>query len=238
LLITVCSWLALAQIAAHQERTDSAVIAGGWFVAASLCCAGIVTGIVIIVRRVWRRLRAGSRRDAERRLEVALRMARVLQLGLLAGRQITPLTVWGLVLQRGETAHLDLPADFQPAAGAPTQSGRVIATDRRLLCEVADGWGSLWFGAVVGFYPDIDNQTVVVDLASRQRVHLTGGTALLIAVYVSFRLYGDEGLLNHPALQSLDRVVSPPTASAMSCYRQQPQGVKRPGWRVTSPTDR
>jgi hypothetical protein len=95
---------------------------------------------------------------------------------------LEPLTVWGLVLRRSETAYFDLTGFHSRLVEAPhgqqgwsgPQPVRIIATSQRMLCDTGTTWRSLWYDDVIGFYPDLDNGAVVLDLDHTAPVKLTG----------------------------------------------------------------
>lgn len=200
LLAAVASWLGIVAIAEYGH-TDGMAGLGAFPLFAIL-----VAGLVLAARngwRIWRRFRGRpTRREAV--IGQAWNTARILAAGLAAHKRLTPLTVWGLILERDETAHLDLHANYRRAGTAQQPFDvRVILTDQRLLCEAATEWQSFWYEHVTGFYPDLDHWAVTLDFADTAPLQLSGMTAPTIAVYLTERLYGPEGLATHPALERL-----------------------------------
>lgn len=80
---------------------------------------------------------------------------------------------------------------------------RVIATDRRLICLVYGQWMSFDHGAVTAFYPEIENQSMVLEFETACPLALFGPTVPLLTVYTTARIHGRDALRTHPALAAL-----------------------------------
>ncbi|MCD0452453.1 hypothetical protein LO762_25170 [Actinocorallia sp. API 0066] len=193
-----------------------------------------------------------EQRHNEGQLTVAhqhgLSEGRKLTATLLAGGQPVPLTVWGLVLEPGEVAHLDLKANyaryysqnttyqhvvglfvghpgFVAAGVALTEFGnsarrrqaefeamerwrdqqftRVIATDRRLICQVFGKWLSFYYSAATAFYPEPAGASLVFEFSDTSPMVLFGPEVPLLVAYTTARVHGPESLRTHPALAPL-----------------------------------
>jgi hypothetical protein len=79
----------------------------------------------------------------------------------------------------------------------------MIATSQRVLCDTGTTWRSLWYDHVTGFYPDLDDRAVVLDLDHTAPVKLTGRLAPTLTVYLTAQLHGPQSLRTHPQLQPL-----------------------------------
>ena len=220
LLFAVCAWGVVIWVAeydtahpeAHAAKDDLIAIAG----AAALALT--VVGLVLAVRNV-RRTRAAiqqERHDAlarqryESECSAGWRAAQALAAQLLAGQRPEPLTVWGLVLHRGETAYLDVTAEYSRLL--PTQSGyeawtdprpvRIIATDQGLHCDMPR-WTSIWYGDITGFYPELDRWHVTLDIEGARPVRLDGPITPVMAVYLAAVLHGHTQLHRHPGIAKI-----------------------------------
>jgi hypothetical protein len=178
-----------------------------------------VAGVSLAVRNAWRDSTTIRRRVRQHRAwrryaddcAAGLRSAQTLAARILAGRPLDPLTVWGLVLRRGEAAYFDLTgfhsrlteATHGQQAWSEPQPVRIIATSQRMLCDTGTRWRSLWYDDVTGFYPDLDNRAVVLDLDHTAPVKLTGSLAPTLTVYLTAQLHGPQSLRTHPQLQAL-----------------------------------
>jgi hypothetical protein len=132
--------------------------------------------------------------------------ARALADGLASGQTPTPRTIWGLNLNPGEQAQLDLhvryarlhsqaPADI---AWPEVRSVRVIATDQRLMCELGGRWLSFCYSAATACYPEPAKWSVTFDFSEAQRYQPS-----LLAVHGVWAIQGAEALLAHPTLAAL-----------------------------------
>ena len=220
LVIAGCAWGVVIGVAEYEtshsgiRTTTGSVIAIAGAVALVLAGASVLLGI----RNAWRNSRTirhrGRQKQGRQRYAddcvAGLRTAQALAAQILAGRPLAPLTVWGLVLRPGETAYFDLTGFHSRLVLAPhgkpvwsqSQPARVIATDRRMLCDTGT-WRSVWYDDVTGFYPDIDNCAVVLDFENTGPVKLAGPLAPTVIVYLTAQLYGPESLRTHPQLQAL-----------------------------------
>jgi hypothetical protein len=208
LLFAICAWGIVIWVAeqdathleAHAAKDDLVAIAG----AAALALT--IVGLALTVRNAWR-TRSAIRQErhaelAQQRYEAecaaGLRNAQSLATQLLAGHRPEPLTVWGLVLRPGETARFDLTADYSRLismngheAWTEPQNVRVIATDRRLLCDTGR-WLSFWYHDITGFYPDLRCWSVVMDFDDTAPMALRGADTPVITVCAAERLYGPD----------------------------------------------
>ena len=158
----------------------------------------------------WRRRRNPSTSPAR---TPAADQARALALGL-AGLVPLPTvdpTAIGLVLEPGEcayriasawTSHRDTGRWTRPV------QSRVVVTDRRLMVGLPlSGVASLWWGSLVGFYPDLARSCVVLDYGDGYPRSLSGPDVASVAVVGVARIYGVTALADHAALEPLrDRV--------------------------------
>ena len=110
----------------------------------------------------------------------------------------------GIALEPGETAHratwLWLSMRFGSTWTVPEWC-QVLVTDRRLVCRLPDrGLACLWWGAVVGFEPDLVRGSVLLDFGDGRPRALAGPSIALVAVAGATAIYGVEALARHPAL--------------------------------------
>jgi len=81
---------------------------------------------------------------------------------------------------------------------------QVLVTDRRLVCRPPDrALASFWWGAVVGFEPDLVGGSVVLDFGDGRPRGLAGPTIALVAVAGTASIHGLGALVRHPALLPL-----------------------------------
>jgi hypothetical protein len=168
----------------------------------------------------WRRARSRhghytKKETAERNRQMVQQRswdaARALAAGLASGQIPTPLTIWGLVLNPGEQAHLDLHVSYARLHGqAPAdvawqeqQTVRVIATDQRLVCEVGGRWLNFYYAAATAYYPEPEKWSVTFDFPDTSPLRLSGINASLLAVHSVWAIQGAEALLAHPTLAAL-----------------------------------
>lgn len=84
------------------------------------------------------------------------------------------------------------------------QQVRVIVTDRRLLCQRADGvWLSFYYRGAHALYPEAGNWSLVLDYPETSPVRFGGWGAPIAAVAAVWALYGKDGLRDHPGLAPL-----------------------------------
>jgi hypothetical protein len=207
-------------VASYEQAHHNDLAAGGAVIAlvGGLALIGTVGAAVVAVHNAWRTRDAIKRerwaevvRTACQREYVAgLHGARSLALDLVGGRSLDPITVWGPVLRRSETAHLDLtigvsrPITLSTGDYAWTCAvlAQVIVSDRRLLMN-AERWQSIWYEDVVGFYPDLGEGRLILDTARAGPVQLNGPASALVAVYVAAVLYGPQAICRHPLIAPL-----------------------------------
>lgn len=122
----------------------------------------------------------------------------------------------GLVLERGEIGRRMAGLWLRMRQGGVWCEPRwtqVLITDRRLLVRLDTGeLISLWWGALVGFEPDLERGHVVLDFGDGHPRLLSGPAVALVAVAGVARLYGPEALLAHPALEPLRHLQDPVAA--------------------------
>lgn len=84
------------------------------------------------------------------------------------------------------------------------QQVRVIVTDRRLLCQRADGqWLSFYYSAATALYPEPAVWSLVMDFPETSPLRLGGWGAPVAAVAAVWSVYGADGLRDHPGLAPL-----------------------------------
>jgi hypothetical protein len=86
--------------------------------------AAFLTGLFLLIRAAWRAFRAkrgwqtkheramAANADARKQAEAAWHEARVLATRLREGAELPTLSFWGVILEPGETAHLDLTGHY------------------------------------------------------------------------------------------------------------------------------
>lgn len=215
------AWGVTIWVAGHEGADHGMAVRGGGAVIAVAGVLALVVSLAALVvaarngRRCWRQGRAARRAELrrmeqERSYVTALAQARSLAEGIVAGKSLTPLTVWGLVLRPAETAYLDLCVGLSHLRMLPTGQctwtppvqAQLIASDQRLLVGT-DRWLSMRYDAIAGFYPDLGRGQLTLDVDGGQPLLLTGLASAVVAVYVAAILYGREGMRRHPALASL-----------------------------------
>ena len=88
---------------------------------------------------------------------------------------------------------------------------RAVVTDQRLLLRRASGeLVSFWWSTVVGLEVDLAQQRIVLDFGDGHPCGLSGPHVALPAVMAIARVYGAEGLIRHPSLESLRAPVVTP----------------------------
>lgn len=129
-------------------------------------------------------------------------LALALELGGLRPMSVIETMPLGIVLEPGETAHrlvglwLSIRVDGVWAVPEPCQ---VVITDRRLLVRLLSGdLVSLWWGAVVGFWPDLTAGCVVIDFGDGMSRALLGPAVGSVAVAGVIHLFGIDALIGRP----------------------------------------
>lgn len=126
--------------------------------------------------------------------------------GLRPARTLDP-TSLGVVLAPGEKAYrvMELWLSQLVAGGwsAPT-TRPVIVTDARLIVRMPPGrLESLWWRSLVGFQPDLDRCSLVLDYGDGCPRSLSGPAIPAVTVIGVASLYGVEALASHTALAGL-----------------------------------
>lgn len=128
--------------------------------------------------------------------------ALALELAGLRPMTVTETMPLGIALEPGETAHrlvglwLSIRVDGVWTVPEPCQ---VVITDRRLLVRLLSGdLVSMWWGAVVGFWPDLTAGYVVIDFGDGMARALRGPAIGCVAVAGMIRLYGVDALIGRP----------------------------------------
>jgi hypothetical protein len=84
------------------------------------------------------------------------------------------------------------------------QRVRVLVTDQRLLCQLADGrWLSFYYQAATAIYPEPENWSLVIDFPETAPLRLDGLGIPLAAVATVWAVDGPDGVRTHPALANL-----------------------------------
>lgn len=87
------------------------------------------------------------------------------------------------------------------------QAARVVVTDRRILCLVAQrGWLSFYYRGATSFHPDIENWTFVMDFDDTSALRLQGYHAPAAAIAAVRHLRGADGVAVDPDLSKLETV--------------------------------
>jgi hypothetical protein len=87
---------------------------------------------------------------------------------------------------------------------SPASWSQVLISDHRLLVRLSGGeLVSLWWGSLVGFEVNLDEDFVILDFGDGRPRALSGSGVALVAVAGVARLYGVEALTTHPALEPL-----------------------------------
>ena len=98
------------------------------------------------------------------------------------------------------------------------QHTRLLVTEFGLVCECQGQWLRFDYAAITGFYPDLVNYGVGLDFDTCAPLALTGPAMPFLAVYLTFQLYGHDGLLRHPGLEPLRAKLPAPPVPAISPY--------------------
>jgi hypothetical protein len=222
IVVAVCAWAASIWVGAyldvhrHGHGTRDVLVA----LTGLMALVSMVGGVVLAVRNGWRTrksLKLQRRDELIRRQHEAVyadgwQQGRLLARELINGRRLEPLTVWGLVLRPSETAYLDVPVDVAElddhSADEPDwrvgHAAQLIATNQRLVINTGR-WLSVWYRNIVGYYPELDQWSVSMDIEGQAAIRLTGPLAPVIAVYLTALLYGRARLASHPEIAKLIR---------------------------------
>jgi hypothetical protein len=86
-----------------------------------------------------------------------------------------------------------------------SQRLHVLATNQRLLCEVAgQGWLSFYYQAMSAIYPEAEKWTLVCQFdGGAAPLMLTGPSVPALCTVVVAATHGSEGVRSHPGLQAL-----------------------------------
>lgn len=90
------------------------------------------------------------------------------------------------------------------------QHTRVLVTEQRLICECGGRWLNFDYSAVSGFYPELMSYGLVLDFSNSEPLALSGPPAPFLTVFLTFVLYGMDGLQRHPALEPLRAALPAP----------------------------
>lgn len=128
-------------------------------------------------------------------------------------QRIDPMSL-GLVLVLGEVASRAVPLSVRSLEGGQWSGEELclaVVTDQRLLLRRAHGeLVSFWWATVVGLEVDLAQQRMVLDFADGRPCGLFGSHVAVPAVMAIACIYGAEGLIRHPSLESLrDPVITP-----------------------------
>ncbi|KRC90079.1 hypothetical protein ASE25_11355 [Terrabacter sp. Root85] len=144
------------------------------------------------------RLRSDDSADAR---QLALELA-----GLTPLRIVDVMSL-GLVLEPGERALRQVPLEVRHAdrtRWTGESRGVSLLTDRRLLVNLETGHSiSFWWGTLVGFRPCVEGGYAVLDYGDGIPRLLSSRALASIAVAGVAVLYGNAGLVEHPALALL-----------------------------------
>ena len=156
-----------------------------------------------------RTVKVNSRRAPRTLTRPEIADARALALELAGMREAAPIDAMlqGLVLEPDEVARrvtalwLRIRVDGQ---WSPASWSQVLISDHRLLLRLSGGeLVSLWWGSLVGFEVNLDEDYVILDFGDGRPRTLSGAGVSLVAVAGVARLYGVEALATHPALEPL-----------------------------------
>lgn len=128
----------------------------------------------------------------------------------LAGRRpaqhLDPMQ-FGIVLEPGESAARAVPVQvrsLEAAMWSAPEPCLAMVTDQRVLLRRPHGeLVSMWWSTVVGVEVDVTWERVVLDFGNGCPCGLFGPTVPVIGVMAVACLYGTEGLVRHPGLESL-----------------------------------
>ena len=120
----------------------------------------------------------------------------------------------GLVLDQGESASRAVELSVRSLDHGVWSGDEMcfaIVTDHRVILRRSSGeLVSLWWSSVVGIEVDLAHERLVLDFADGHPCGLFGPQVALPSVMAIARLYGAEGLIRHPSLESLRDPVSAP----------------------------
>ena len=126
--------------------------------------------------------------------------------GLRPARTLDPASL-GLVVGPGEKAYRAMELWLsQLVAGRwpPPTTRSVILTDARLIVRMPLGQlESLWWRSLVGFQPDLDRCSLILDYGDGCPRSLSGPDIPAVTVIGITTLYGVEALATHAALAGL-----------------------------------
>lgn len=130
-------------------------------------------------------------------------------------QRIDPMSL-GLVLEPGEAASRAVPVSARSLDGGQWSGEErclAVVTDQRLLLRRARGeLVSFWWATVIGLEVDLAQERMVLDFGDGRPCGLFGSHVAVPAVMAVARIYGAEGLIRHPSLESLrDPVITPGT---------------------------
>lgn len=83
------------------------------------------------------------------------------------------------------------------------QRTQMFLTDHRIICQANGRWLSFPYAHVSACYPEPENNSMVLEFHSGEPLLIGGPEAPLAIAYLVWALYGEHGLVAHPALQSL-----------------------------------
>lgn len=150
-------------------------------------------------------LQPGVADDARR---LALEIA-----GQLPMQRLDPIAL-GVVLEASEVAARAVQVSarsLDDGRWSDEEPCRAVVTDQRLLLRRASGeLVSFWWSTVVGLEVDLAQQRMVLDFGDGHPCGLSGPRVAVPAVMAIARVYGAEGLIRHPSLESLRAPVVTP----------------------------
>jgi hypothetical protein len=113
----------------------------------------------------------------------------------------------GLVLEPGERALRQVPVEVRHADRARwtgESRGVGLLTGARVLLDLETGKSvSFWWGSLVGFRPCVEDGYAVFDYGDGIARLMSSRSMASIAVVGIAALYGNAGLVEHPALATL-----------------------------------
>ena len=113
----------------------------------------------------------------------------------------------GLVLEPGERALRQVPVEVRHADRARwtgESRGVGLLTGARVLLDLETGQSvSFWWGSLVGFRPCVEDGYAVFDYGDGIARLMSSRSMASIAVVGIAALYGNAGLVEHPALATL-----------------------------------
>jgi hypothetical protein len=79
----------------------------------------------------------------------------------------------------------------------------ILVTSQRIACNVGGQWLSFWLHGANGFYPEPAHSSLTFAFPDSAPLRLSGLAVPKIAVLTTWVLYGEQGLVEHPALAGL-----------------------------------